>query len=226
MSSQTNVAVPQKNSVPLKGYRSESVSNVTTFSPSIIAIICVFSALCTVGFFMLLFCKKNPSRTEQNTPAEPSTHIETQRDNGMDPTDVTMLPMFSFLSLRNRIGLECAVCLNKYEDNQLLRLLPSCEHAFHVDCIDKWLRSHPACPLCRHHVSAEDATTVGAVLAVRNSNDELSERSSSSRRSTAIGDLPLEIYVQAEEDTRNTLSTGRLLLVGSPRPRFQQETRV
>ena len=28
-------------------------------------------------------------------------------------------------------------------------LLPKCNHAFHISCIDTWLRSHTNCPLCR-----------------------------------------------------------------------------
>lgn len=46
-------------------------------------------------------------------------------------------------------GTECAVCLSEFEENEALRLLPKCSHAFHLPCIDTWLKSHSSCPLCR-----------------------------------------------------------------------------
>lgn len=43
---------------------------------------------------------------------------------------------------------ECSVCLSEFEDGKNLQLLPKCSHAFHVPCIDTWLRSHKNRPLC------------------------------------------------------------------------------
>ncbi|KAI3891063.1 hypothetical protein MKW98_007368 [Papaver atlanticum] len=45
----------------------------------------------------------------------------------------------------------CAICLNNYEDEDMLRLLP-CHHAFHTKCIDDWLISHTTCPYCRSNL--------------------------------------------------------------------------
>ncbi|XP_051145361.1 RING-H2 finger protein ATL51-like [Andrographis paniculata] len=49
---------------------------------------------------------------------------------------------------------ECVVCLVEFRDGDPLRLLPKCRHAFHLPCIDTWLRSHSTCPLCRAGVVA------------------------------------------------------------------------
>ncbi|XP_021725418.1 RING-H2 finger protein ATL52-like [Chenopodium quinoa] len=49
----------------------------------------------------------------------------------------------------------CSVCLTEFEEGDDLRLLPKCSHAFHVSCIDTWLRSHKNCPLCRAPVVNE-----------------------------------------------------------------------
>ncbi|CAN4114866.1 unnamed protein product [Withania somnifera] len=46
-------------------------------------------------------------------------------------------------------GTDCSVCLTEFEEDENLRLLPKCSHAFHIPCIDTWLRSHKNCPLCR-----------------------------------------------------------------------------
>ncbi|XP_042016551.1 E3 ubiquitin-protein ligase RING1-like [Salvia splendens] len=52
-------------------------------------------------------------------------------------------------------GSDCAVCLADFRDGDAARLLPKCGHAFHVDCIDTWLRSHKSCPVCRAPVAPD-----------------------------------------------------------------------
>ncbi|KAI4892430.1 hypothetical protein NFI96_024114 [Prochilodus magdalenae] len=42
----------------------------------------------------------------------------------------------------------CAVCLEQYNNNQCLRVLP-CLHEFHRDCVDPWLLLQQTCPLCK-----------------------------------------------------------------------------
>jgi len=41
----------------------------------------------------------------------------------------------------------CAVCLEVFEKNSKLELLP-CLHYFHENCIKKWLARKSCCPLC------------------------------------------------------------------------------
>ncbi|KAJ0252195.1 E3 ubiquitin-protein ligase ATL45 [Hirschfeldia incana] len=44
---------------------------------------------------------------------------------------------------------ECAICLTEFTDGEEIRILPLCNHAFHLACIDKWLTSRSSCPSCR-----------------------------------------------------------------------------
>ncbi|KAH9747189.1 Choline-phosphate cytidylyltransferase 2 [Citrus sinensis] len=51
----------------------------------------------------------------------------------------------------------CAICLLDFIDGDEIRLLPKCNHRFHVACIDKWLLSHSSCPTCRQRLKPSDA---------------------------------------------------------------------
>ncbi|CAH8509504.1 unnamed protein product [Schistosoma rodhaini] len=48
---------------------------------------------------------------------------------------------------------ECEICLFEYQDKDRLRHLP-CGHAFHMKCIDSWLKQSTTCPKCRAGVRA------------------------------------------------------------------------
>ena len=67
---------------------------------------------------------------------------------GLDPSVLQSLPTFVYSSEANPI-IECAVCLSHFEEKELGRALPKCNHKFHVACIDMWFMSHSTCPLCR-----------------------------------------------------------------------------
>lgn len=53
-------------------------------------------------------------------------------------------------------GTDCSVCLSEFQQDDTLRLLPKCSHAFHIQCIDRWLKSHTNCPLCRAPIVASE----------------------------------------------------------------------
>ncbi|XP_020598751.1 E3 ubiquitin-protein ligase ATL42-like isoform X2 [Phalaenopsis equestris] len=79
------------------------------------------------------------------------------RSSGIDKSVIESLPFFQFSALKgSREGLECSVCLSRFDDAEILRLLPRCKHAFHKDCVDRWLESHSSCPLCRTRVDVDD----------------------------------------------------------------------
>ncbi|BAT79531.1 hypothetical protein LR48_Vigan04g058300 [Vigna angularis] len=44
---------------------------------------------------------------------------------------------------------DCAVCLESFKVGDLCRLLPNCNHTFHLHCIDSWILHTPICPICR-----------------------------------------------------------------------------
>ncbi|XP_071736456.1 RING-H2 finger protein ATL46-like [Rutidosis leptorrhynchoides] len=77
-------------------------------------------------------------------------HLFNQHDSGLDQAFIDALPVFSYKELMGlKEPFDCAVCLCEFTQQDNLRLLPLCSHAFHMHCIDTWLLSNSSCPLCR-----------------------------------------------------------------------------
>ncbi|TKY58622.1 RING-H2 finger protein ATL46 [Spatholobus suberectus] len=71
-------------------------------------------------------------------------------DSGLDQAFIDALPVFLYKDITGlKEPFDCAVCLCQFSEQDMLRLLPLCNHAFHIDCIDTWLLSNSTCPLCR-----------------------------------------------------------------------------
>lgn len=43
----------------------------------------------------------------------------------------------------------CPICLVDFTDEERIRVLPMCQHSFHIGCISTWLFKHSSCPTCR-----------------------------------------------------------------------------
>ncbi|KAI3439759.1 RING-type domain-containing protein [Psidium guajava] len=44
---------------------------------------------------------------------------------------------------------ECSICLTEFVEGDVIRVLETCGHGFHVECIERWLSSNKSCPTCR-----------------------------------------------------------------------------
>ncbi|CAL9162790.1 unnamed protein product [Musa hybrid cultivar] len=74
---------------------------------------------------------------------------------GLDSAALRSLPVTVYRAADFKEGVECAVCLSELADGEEARMLSSCSHGFHLECIDMWLLSHSTCPLCRTPVGVE-----------------------------------------------------------------------
>ncbi|KAK2989296.1 hypothetical protein RJ640_001281 [Escallonia rubra] len=129
-------------------------------SPSTaIVLVCLITAFFVLGC-LSIYARQCTDRFAVSTIDEPGggggllRRMATAR--GLDAEVIDTFPMFLYAEVKGlKIGkgaLECAVCLNEFEEAETLRLLPTCSHVFHPDCIDSWLASHVTCPVCRSNL--------------------------------------------------------------------------
>ncbi|XP_009770272.1 E3 ubiquitin-protein ligase RING1-like [Nicotiana sylvestris] len=99
---------------------------------------------------------------------------------GLQPSVIDKITIFKFKKGDGLIeGTNCSVCLNEFQYDESLRLLPNCKHAFHIHCIDTWLRSHTNCPLCRAAIEPSLGTSISIneerMLEIYEQRDDIGE---------------------------------------------------
>ena len=45
---------------------------------------------------------------------------------------------------------ECAICLEEFKGIDIIKAFYKCEHIFHKNCLQNWLKRSNVCPLCKH----------------------------------------------------------------------------
>lgn len=79
--------------------------------------------------------------------------VKPSQGNGLSASDLEKLPKITGKDLV--MGAECAVCLDTIESDEAARLIPVCNHGFHLQCADTWLSKHSICPVCRAKLPPE-----------------------------------------------------------------------
>lgn len=142
---------------------SDEGSQVVGVSSVIVVAIVLFLFIATAFiFFMYVFFK---SQWRSSTSSSAITRYQfdfAERDSvsaprtSLDSAILHSLPVYIYKAENHSDAttLECAVCLSEVVDGEKTRLLPKCNHEFHLDCIDMWFHSHSTCPLCRNPVAA------------------------------------------------------------------------
>lgn len=132
------------------------------FSPLIIAIIVVLACAFVLASYYTFATRHSRARNDHSTSVEGEENREElspdQWGNAQSGLDETLIKKITVCKYQKGDGLiegtDCAVCLCEFQENESLRLMPKCSHAFHLPCIDTWLKSQSNCPLCRANVVA------------------------------------------------------------------------
>lgn len=160
-------------------------SSISKISPLILLVIIVLAIIFflygLVQLILWLLMKRPSSSSHYNSNRfQESTrtrslqrqlqHLFHLHDSGLDQAFINTLPVFNYQDL---LGLkepfDCAVCLCEFSEQDKLRLVPICSHAFHMNCLDTWLLSNSTCPLCRANISNNNSFPLENVNVVEDS---------------------------------------------------------
>lgn len=92
------------------------------------------------------------------TTASMSTEAQARapRLSGLDAEAIGRLPVVLHrASGTGSEASECSICLGNFEEEEKVKVLPECQHAYHSECVDKWLTEQSSCPLCRASLGAD-----------------------------------------------------------------------
>ncbi|XP_057529763.1 RING-H2 finger protein ATL1-like [Amaranthus tricolor] len=83
-------------------------------------------------------------------------HITENHEENHGLKLIDLIPAMKFMELSKGRdpdsirGSGCSICLREgYEDDEMCKVLPECDHVFHSDCIDQWFMKKQSCPVCR-----------------------------------------------------------------------------
>ncbi|PIA41096.1 hypothetical protein AQUCO_02300120v1 [Aquilegia coerulea] len=124
----------------------------SSFHANIVMILSVLlcALICALGLNIIIRCAlRCSSRVTLHSNDSSSTILA---NTGVKRKALKRFPTIIYSEDLKLPGLdkECSICLSEFTLGERLRVLPKCNHGFHVRCIDKWLISHSSCPTCRH----------------------------------------------------------------------------
>ncbi|KAG8087341.1 hypothetical protein GUJ93_ZPchr0010g8797 [Zizania palustris] len=160
------------------------------FNPSMaIVVVVLVASFFLLGFFSVYIrrCASGPFGGPGEYPGAgggrggftfaSAAAARSRRVRGLDPAVLGAFPTMAYADVKahkaGKGALECAVCLSEFDDDETLRLLPKCSHAFHTDCIDAWLASHVTCPVCRANLVPDNGASPAAAAVAAASADVL-----------------------------------------------------
>jgi E3 ubiquitin-protein ligase RNF38/44 len=101
-------------------------------------------------------------------------------NRGVDESVIKEIPTFRFTKRGDnnddhQTVKGCVVCLNSFQEQDMLKVLPNCSHHFHLDCINIWLQTNANCPLCRTSISGNTQFPTNHIIPAPSSSPQDSQ---------------------------------------------------
>ncbi|XP_073385199.1 uncharacterized protein [Physcomitrium patens] len=144
-----------------------STPRPNAFSPAVVAVIGVLAgAFLIVSYYRIFakYCNRHHFPfwgTRRNGRDGGTSAIVLMEEHGAWPSNavglddalISRIPTLKYDPHEGLVdGTECSVCLGEFKVGEVLRILPKCNHPFHIPCIDTWLVTSSTCPLCRVNI--------------------------------------------------------------------------
>ncbi|XP_061375450.1 RING-H2 finger protein ATL74-like [Gastrolobium bilobum] len=131
------------------------------------ALLCAL--ICALGLNSMARCALRCSRNFSDATSEQTAARLAK--TGLKKRELRQIPVAVYGSGENIPATECPICLGEFEKGDKVRMLPKCNHGFHVSCIDTWLLSHSSCPNCRNSLLKNNDGRVAGASSSENGSD-------------------------------------------------------
>jgi E3 ubiquitin-protein ligase ATL10/75/76/77/78 len=138
----------------------DSFINVENFDTNMVIILAALlcALICALGLNTIARCAMRCNRGfSEETPEQTTARMN---KTGLKKCELSQIPVTVYHTGENIPATECPICLGEFENGDRVRMLPKCNHEFHVMCIDTWLVSHSSCPNCRNSLVVEKESNV------------------------------------------------------------------
>lgn len=158
------------------------------FAIVVLSIIATILLLLSYITFLTKFCSNwnqvNPTRwisvlrARRNDEDHFIALSPTPWNRGLDESVIREIPSFQFIKgeCEDQTVYGCVVCLTEFQEQDVIKILPNCNHAFHLDCIDIWLQTNSNCPLCRSSISGNTTSTPFDIIIAPSSSPQSSSQ--------------------------------------------------
>ncbi|KAL5734497.1 hypothetical protein ACOSP7_032358 [Xanthoceras sorbifolium] len=141
-----------------------SYSSEANFDTNMVIILAALlcALICALGLNSIVRCALRCSRRFAfETPNEAAARLAA---TGLKKSVLRQIPVAVYGAAAGIkiIATDCPICLGEFMDGEKIRVLPKCNHGFHVRCIDTWLVSHSSCPTCRQSLLEQPTSSYAA----------------------------------------------------------------
>ncbi|XP_042506327.1 putative RING-H2 finger protein ATL69 [Macadamia integrifolia] len=134
------------------GGLSRSVSYAVTIGIGLPTLLCGIGIVCYMSGRFKRYRSHNSSGVEGGGATSTVNPQPTVAATGLDNPTIESYPKAVIGESRRQPKPDentCTICLSEYQLRETIRTIPQCQHFFHADCIDEWLRMNASCPVCR-----------------------------------------------------------------------------